>query len=776
MKKTSRLNRLLTMLLALTMIVSSQGMTSMAAVIGGVTGGTKQTEAPQTETEAVTEAVAQTEAAQETELAGEAEPESESEGLTAAETEAETELTVETEAVVETEAPAETEEEIPAETEIEPEALEPEDTGLDEIIEDEEEPEGVYTYEDEKVTVTATVSDPAAFPEGTKLVAKEMKMSQEEIAAKQEGLEDGKVLLSVVRYDIHFENAAGEEIEPANDATVDIKLVQHEIKKQVEQFDTAEVNIAHVSDDGTVEELQANDSAVLENGDVQEVNFTAESFSTYEFSAVADHAPLTIEVEGGNLGDGTFYAVVSKIDGTKQIVQEIEVESGKAEPIEIEKLYNQKGTNVQNGISSYPVVGESYKVEIYALPGGGSEPIPENTTYKNVSKVMKKAGYSQIHEKEYILGTCMIANIPEITLTGDDDVLKIQLVQTGTPVSYKEVIDKLEKAYGFGVFTMKYEQYAHTEATIVADEVVDIQSEYNFSYRNFDDVNNKITITKTYTNDIDGSPCVGRTVEINLYREGMNTPVDHKSLTTDASGSCTFVFEKLTNGTYYFHEVLGGEEVETSSVVTVNGEDITVEYGKNTDLKIDQKGYFHYSYFNKIAEKDGEKNYGVLTKARNWETPINYVVLGDDAWNEFYSIITSADPKNGQAFTAQLGSTPVNQVRVWDEDTISFGPENERIFVVRAGSNSFETIDIPSYFGEDGILPNASSEIAYLGTSDDVVVYRITAKELETKGSDLNLSSQEGKFIIVNVDMSDAGDKFTYPGNYMVDNDRISTE
>ena len=208
------------MLLALAMLVNSQGMTSMAAVIGGVTGGKKQTEAPQTETEPATEAAVQTEAP-ETEAPGEAEPESESEGLTPEEKEAmseaaaETELPAETELV--TEAPeAVTETVTEAQTEIETELeseSESEDLTAAEIVEDET---GVYTYEDDAHTmiVTATLTDPSAVPAGAVFVVEKKELTDEEKALVEEQLSEGVSSYTYTAYDMHFEYN-GEEIELA---------------------------------------------------------------------------------------------------------------------------------------------------------------------------------------------------------------------------------------------------------------------------------------------------------------------------------------------------------------------------------------------------------------------------------------------------------------------------------------------------------------------------------------------------------------------------------
>ncbi len=310
MKKTSRISRLLAMLLALAMIVNSQGMTAMAAVIGGVTGNKKQTEAPQMETEKAE--TQESEKADDVEL----ESESESEGLTPAEQETMTEA-------AETELESETE----AETEPESEAIV------------EEELTGVYTYEDEAHTmiVTATLTDPSAVPAGAVFVVEKKELTDEEKALVEEQLSEGVSSYSYAAYDMHFEYN-GEEIELA-EGSVSVSV---EYKKAVEltteEVDGAVVSeteapagavksglIEFISDEElaaltagtealaetadetpekdckvlhlaeTADEVKAEDVTdnvnVAADGKVEEVGFTTDSFSTVVYMEENDDGP-----------------------------------------------------------------------------------------------------------------------------------------------------------------------------------------------------------------------------------------------------------------------------------------------------------------------------------------------------------------------------------------------------------------------------------------------------------------------------------------------------
>ena len=306
MKKTNRFSRMLAMLLALAMLVNSQGMTSMAAVIGSVTGSKRQTEAPQTEavqTEAPETEEAQTEAPQteavqteapqtETAAQSEIELESDPDALTPAETEAATEAETETEAVTETESETEvvTEALTEAETETETEEIVEEtesesETELPEIAEPQ-----TYTYEDGKVTIEVTVPEGVELPYGVEMKAEPVPEDSKEYAEAVEAVEAANpdvVFSEHVFYDIYFVTKDGVEVEPVGgDVSVQMTF-KDPLKTEVEDVSGDPVAVvSHIQDNGELEDV--TDEVNLNRKDeVKAVEFSTDSFSLYGASAGA---------------------------------------------------------------------------------------------------------------------------------------------------------------------------------------------------------------------------------------------------------------------------------------------------------------------------------------------------------------------------------------------------------------------------------------------------------------------------------------------------------
>ena len=118
----------------------------------------------------------------------------------------------------------------------------------------------VYTYEDSKVTVTATLENADAVPDNAKFVVTKMNIAdhQDDYAYAEQKLkeyeESENVLYdSYLIYDMHFEDENGNEIEPA-EGQVSVNISYKKAQRLSEEATADSVQVLHL--DENLEQLE----------------------------------------------------------------------------------------------------------------------------------------------------------------------------------------------------------------------------------------------------------------------------------------------------------------------------------------------------------------------------------------------------------------------------------------------------------------------------------------------------------------------------------------
>ena len=173
---------------------------------------------------------------------------------------------------INTEIPEQTE---PTSEEINADAI---DNDIENSIEIEE-TTNVYTYSDDKVTVTVSLHK-EALPEGAELFVN--RLSEEE-ASEQEFLSNSIDTTNIV-YDIGFRKD-GIEIEPTESANVNIQWNSNEV---ADKIDMDSLTVQHITDDKSVTTVADTDEdgngEITKNGEIIDMSFTTESFSYFVIS------------------------------------------------------------------------------------------------------------------------------------------------------------------------------------------------------------------------------------------------------------------------------------------------------------------------------------------------------------------------------------------------------------------------------------------------------------------------------------------------------------
>ena len=138
----------------------------------------------------------------------------------------------------------------------------------------------VYTYEDSKVTVTATLENADAVPDNAKFVVTKMNKAdhQDDYAYAEQKLkeyeESENVLYdSYLIYDMHFEDENGNEIEPA-EGQVSVNISYKKAQRLSEEATADSVQVLHL--DENLEQLEdVTDNVELnKKGKIKEVTLT----------------------------------------------------------------------------------------------------------------------------------------------------------------------------------------------------------------------------------------------------------------------------------------------------------------------------------------------------------------------------------------------------------------------------------------------------------------------------------------------------------------------
>lgn len=301
-----------------------------------------------------------------------------------------------------------------------------------------------------------------------------------------------------------------------------------------------------------------------------------------------------------------------------------------------------------------------------------------------------------------ILALALAVAYTKVTAFADDNSSSIEHNQM---FSDSSINDGLGIAKNFGIFTNSY-SINHIESSIASR--VGRGGQYNFTSNNFNVNNNKITVTKTYT-DSQNNP-IERNVKLRLYRiqDNDEVRVDEKSGYT-TNGKLEVEFDKLIAGTYEVREVIennnnqeqelpGGETVVTQSGDMIN----TSSSGRVT---IEDEKFNNVSQFGKI---EGDSLGKPLANS--------YVVLEDES----------------------------DYAKFKDAKT-----DEPNVKIIKAGTNGFEKINWDKEFAN---FNNLSKNLAHATDSSDVKVYNLTASDL-TRNEGWNFQDEGKKWLVINVEV-----------------------
>lgn len=301
-----------------------------------------------------------------------------------------------------------------------------------------------------------------------------------------------------------------------------------------------------------------------------------------------------------------------------------------------------------------------------------------------------------------ILALALAVAYTKVTAFANDNSSSIEHNQM---FSDSSINDGLGIAKNFGIFTNSY-SINHIESSIASR--VGRGGQYNFTSNNFNVNNNKITVTKTYT-DSQNNP-IERNVKLRLYRiqDNDEVRVDEKSGYT-TNGKLEVEFDKLIAGTYEVREVIennnnqeqeltGGETVVTQSGDMIN----TSSSGRVT---IEDEKFNNVSQFGKI---EGDSLGKPLANS--------YVVLEDES----------------------------DYAKFKDAKT-----DEPNVKIIKAGTNGFEKINWDKEFAN---FNNLSKNLAHATDSSDVKVYNLTASDL-TRNEGWNFQDEGKKWLVINVEV-----------------------
>ena len=187
----------------------------------------------------------------------------------------------------------------------------------------------VYTYEDANVIVTATIEKADAVPDDAKFVVTEL--NEEEHKADYEATEEELQKYAeeqqigytgYVIYDMHFEDAEGNEIEP-EEGSVKV-AVEYKSAKEISDIESqsADSNVAvlhldesqnNVNVENVTQNVEVND-----NGDVKGAEFEVANFSKIVLADITDSVKVTV-----NAPEGTYYVALMKDNRSVSNVEKV---------------------------------------------------------------------------------------------------------------------------------------------------------------------------------------------------------------------------------------------------------------------------------------------------------------------------------------------------------------------------------------------------------------------------------------------------------------------
>ena len=277
-------------------------------------------------------------------------------------------------------------------------------------------------------------------------------------------------------------------------------------------------------------------------------------------------------------------------------------------------------------------------------------------------------------------------------------------VAAGNSYSEKEIKDALGITTKYGVFAKTFHHWTDMEATIAVQYTDALSHYYGFSDRNYDLINNKITVKKVFK-DKNGEPLANKAVTIQLYLNG--ALYRSQDVTTGTDGSALTTFEKVPDGDYSLGEVYNGQMFTPAEKEHTFPDDTTVRASFSDPDSI-VTNYSNVNYIGEIEDNLWEEAVG---KSRG-----GVIIVGNDK-----------DYNGMKQYASKYNAT----VRRADETT---------------------DIDFNAVFNQMAAL---SRKLVNAVDSDTVKVFNLTAKSAENNDTNwvtIDENHSESRYVVLNID------------------------
>ena len=433
----------------------------------------------------------------------------------------------------------------------------------------------VYTYEDSKVTVTATLENADAVPDNAKFVVTKMNKAdhQDGYAYAEQKLKEYEELENVLYdsyliYDMHFEDENGNEIEPA-ESQVSVNISYKKAQKLSNETTEDSVQVLHLDENLDQLEDVTDNVELNKKGKIKEVTLTTDSFSTF---IIADQGLSSFKLRlqfvdsQGNVAtsqNGTYYAKIEK-DGLHQF-KKITVENGIGEAT-FDALYDNNG-NRQKSIET----GEYKAVLAIARPDQNPNVEGQKQNNWDTNNALSEVDNGQTFDYQFT-----IAINDRYTVDSSHDTVVINATQMGNnSISYADIKDGLKDASQFMVVANYFEQSMHFEGNFAVDKF-----KGNGNPVGSQGTEKKINLTINIEKSV--NPAAAKTFNFRIVDANKNKVAD-VTITTDANGvGSTSYTIKDAKSAYEVYEL-----DEKGNILEDGGKigDYTVSYDYSEGLK-----------------------------------------------------------------------------------------------------------------------------------------------------------------------------------------------
>ena len=433
----------------------------------------------------------------------------------------------------------------------------------------------VYTYEDSKVTVTATLENADAVPDNAKFVVTKMNKAdhQDGYAYAEQKLKEYEELENVLYdsyliYDMHFEDENGNEIEP-EESQVSVNISYKKAQKLSNETTEDSVQVLHLDENLDQLEDVTDNVELNKKGKIKEVTLTTDSFSTF---IIADQGLSSFKLRlqfvdsQGNVAtsqNGTYYAKIEK-DGLHQF-KKITVENGIGEAT-FDALYDNNG-NRQKSIET----GEYKAVLAIARPDQNPNVEGQKQNNWDTNNALSEVDNGQTFDYQFT-----IAINDRYTVDSSHDTVVINATQMGNnSISYADIKDGLKDASQFMVVANYFEQSMHFEGNFAVDKF-----KGNGNPVGAQGTEKKINLTINIEKSV--NPAAAKTFNFRIVDANKNKVAD-VTITTDANGvGSTSYTIKDAKSAYEVYEL-----DEKGNILEDGGKigDYTVSYDYSEGLK-----------------------------------------------------------------------------------------------------------------------------------------------------------------------------------------------